>query len=76
MILGVSTLQRISKLISWTTSSKIVEYSIDHRSIGIHKCSMQKPFQVLEHMKFTGSVRRVGFTVNGKLNTQLTSVHL
>ena len=76
MMPGVSNLQRISKLIWWTTSSKIVEYSIDHKSIGINQCSMKNPLQMFSHKKSTRSVQRVGLTVNGKLNTQLTSGHL
>ena len=72
----VSTLQRIPKLIWWTTSSKIIDYSINHGSIGIHQCSMQNPLQLLPHKTSRRSVKRVGLTVNGKLNTQLTSGNL
>ena len=76
MMLGVSTLQGISKFVLWTTSSKIVQYYIDHGSIGIHQCSMQNILQFLSHTTYTRSLNRVGLTVNGKLNTQLTYGHL
>ena len=76
IMIGVSTLQRISKLILWTTSSKIVEYYIDHGIIGIHQGSMQNTLILLSHTTSSRSAQRVGFTVNGKLNNQLTSVHL
>ena len=75
-MLGVSTLQRISKLIWWITSSKIVDYSIDYGSIGINQRSMQNTFELLSHMTYTRSVKRLGLKVNGKFNTQLTSGHL
>ena len=45
-MLGVSTLQRTSKLIWWTTSPKIAGYYIDHGSIGIQRCSMQFCFAI------------------------------
>ena len=76
MMLGVSNLQHISKLIWWTISSKIVEYSIDHGSIGINQCFMKIPLQFLLHTASPRSVQRVVLTVNGKLNTQLNSGNL
>ena len=73
MMLGVSTLQHISKFIWWTTSSKIVEFSIIHWSIGIYQWYNQNPLQFFLHKISTKSLKRVVLTVNGKLNTQLTT---